>query len=42
MEKFIIFYSNLHCYDSVVVDAKSFDDACEIARACSRFCSVLY
>ena len=40
MEKFIIFYSNLHCYDSVVVDAKSLDDACEIARVFSRVHSV--
>lgn len=40
-EKFIIFYSNLHCYDSVVVDAKSFDDACEIARMFSCVHSVI-
>lgn len=40
MKKFIIFYSNFDCYDSVVVDAKSLHDACEIAQMFSRIHSV--
>lgn len=36
MKRFIIFYSTSNCYDSVVVDAESLDDAYEIAQAFSR------
>lgn len=35
MEKFIIFYATSSHYDSVVVDAESFDDACGISRSFS-------
>lgn len=36
MKRFIIFYSILNRYDSVVVDAESLDDAYETAQAFSR------
>lgn len=36
MEKFIIFYATSKFYDSVIVDAKSLDDACKIAKSFSR------
>lgn len=36
MENFIIFYSTSKFYDSVVVDAKSLDDAFKIAKSFSR------
>ncbi len=36
MKRFIIFYATSNCYDSVVVDAESLDDACETAQAFSR------
>ena len=35
MNKYIIFYATSNCYDSVIVDAESLDDASEIAQAFS-------
>lgn len=36
MESFIIFYATSKFYDSVIIDAKSLDDAFKIARSFSR------
>ena len=40
MIKYIIFYSTSKFYDSVIVSAKSFNDAFEIAKSFSRAHSV--
>ena len=40
MKRFIIFYATSNCYDSVVVDADSLDDAFEIAQSFSRMHAV--
>lgn len=36
MKKFVIFYCTSRCYDSVVVDAESLEDAFDTATAFSR------
>ena len=36
MKRFIIFYAASNCYDSVVTDADSLDDAFETAQSFSR------
>lgn len=36
MKRFIIFYATSNCYDSVVTDADSLDDAFETAQSFSR------
>lgn len=41
MEKFIIFYATSTHYDSIVIDAESFDDAYEISRSFSRSSNVI-
>ena len=40
MKRFIIFYATSNCYDSVITDADSLDDAFETAQSFSRMYAV--
>lgn len=40
MKRFIIFYATSNCYDSVVIDADSLDEAFETAQSFSRMYAV--